>query len=67
MLFFSTGLVYYHFGKEITSILLKTDVQDPLVEILFVKVSNLTSKPKEVLFFSAVFPQIFRGKFAVFL
>lgn len=34
----SAGLVYYHFGKEITSILLKTDVQDPLVEILFVKV-----------------------------
>lgn len=34
----SAGLVYYHFGKDIISTLKKTDIKDPLVETLFVKV-----------------------------
>ena len=34
------GLVYFHFGKEIISTLQKSDIKDPLVEKLFVKVGN---------------------------
>jgi len=34
----SAGLVYCHFGKEIISVLQKTDISNPLVETLFVKV-----------------------------
>jgi len=34
----SAGLVYFHFGKEIISILQDTDINDPIVEVLFVKV-----------------------------